>query len=242
MITSLSKHAVAAAVAFGGLGAIAFQAPAHAGGFSTSYTCNVPMLGSRTVVLEGWLTSPDQAVAGSPGTFQLHVSSLSPGAPVAVDSWSAAARVDVGGAENTWFRMAGSGGYVAPGQPLSGDLAGDWTPAVTGTHVLSVGGVTVTVNSPATGSVTARCVANEPRPAAETLSVFPAYQPGWTAPVAPPYEVVTPPYNVIVPPYHQGWHRPIVPPYHGGWSRPGGPPHHGGWSHPMPPHHPHGHR
>jgi hypothetical protein len=242
MITSLSKHAVATAIAVGGLGAVAVQQPAQADGFSTSYTCDVPMLGSRTVVLDGWLTSPDQSVAGQPGAFQLHVAGLRPGAPVAVDSWSAAARVDVGGAESTWFRMEGSGGYLAPGQPISGDLSGGWTPAVTGTHVLSVGGITITVNSAAAGSVTARCVANEPRPAAETLSVLPAYGGGWATPVAPPYEVVAPPYNVIVPPYQHGWHRPIAPPHHGGWSRPGGPPHHGGWSRPMPPHHSQGHR
>jgi hypothetical protein len=229
MITSLSKHAVAAAVAFGGLGAVAVQAPAQAGGFSGSYTCDIPMLGSRTVVLDGWLTAPGQTTADQPAGFQLHVSSLSLRAPIAVDSWSAAARIDVGGAENSSFRMTGTGGSVAAGQPISGDLVGGWTPAVDGTHVLSVGRVTISVTTAITGVVTARCVANEPRPAAETLSVSPAYNPEWTVPVAPPYQVVAPPYNVVAPPYHHGWYRPIAPPYHGGWS------------HTMP-HNPHGHR
>jgi hypothetical protein len=224
MITSIGRHAVAAAtvMAVGGLGALAVQAAtqatAQAAGFSTTYTCSGPMLGTRTAVLEGWLTSPGQTAVN-----------LSLGAPYPMDSWSASARVRVGGAENTAFRVTGSGGYVPVGQPLSGDLSGEWAPAANGTHVLNVGGITISANAPA-GNLTAYCAANEPRPVAETLTVFPVYQPGWN-------ESAEPPYNVVVP-YRPGWHRPgwnhpivVMPPYHhGGWERPGG------WEH-----HPHGH-
>jgi hypothetical protein len=233
MITSIGKHAVAAAtvMAVGGLGAIAVQAAgqatAQAAGFSTAYTCSGPMLGTRTAVLDGWLTSPGQTAVNQPVGFQLHISSLSLGAPYAIGSWSASARVRVGGAENSAFRLTGSGGFVPVGQPLSGDLSGEWTPTANGSDVLSVGRIEISANTSA-GTLTAYCGATEPRPVAETLSVFPVYQPGWNEPAAPPYDDVVP--------YRPGWNRPgwnrpivIAPPYHhGGWGRPGG------W------HHPHG--
>jgi len=232
MITSIGKHAVAAAtvMAVGGLGAVAVQAAgqagAHAAGFSTTYTCSGPMLGTRSAVLDGWLTSPGQAAVNQPVGFQLHIASLGLGAPYAIGSWSASARVRVGGAENTAFRLTGSGGFVPVGQPLSGDLSGQWAPAANGPHELSVGGITISASTPG-GGLTAYCAANEPRPVAETLTVFPVYQPGWNGPAAPPYGVVVP-YRPGW--HHPGWHRPIivVPPHH----------HHGGWGRP---HHPHGH-
>lgn len=231
MITSISTVAVAAVVAAGGLGAVAAQAPARAAGFSATYTCTVPMVGSRTAVLNGWLASPEHTRAGRPTGFQLHISSLSVGAPIAVDSWSASAWVDVSGSENSSFQLTGSGGFVPAGQTLSGDLSGDWTPSVRGPHVLSVTGFTINANTPAAGNVTAECVANEPRPVAATLMVHTGYEPGWDQPVVSPYPVG---WAGPVAPYRPGWHRPIVlPPYHhGGW---GHPPHHGG------PHHHHGH-
>jgi hypothetical protein len=231
MITSIGKHAVAAAtvIAVGGLGAIAVQATgratARAAGFSTTYTCSGPLLGTRSAVLDGWLTSPGQTAVNQAVGFRLHISSLGLGAPYPLDSWSASARVRVGGAEDAAFHVTGSGGYVPVGQPLSGDLSGTWAPAANGTHDLSVGGIAVNANTPA-GNLTAYCAADEPRPVAETLAVFPVFQPGWSEPAAPPYEVVVP----YRPGWNRpGWHRPIVvvPPYR----------HHGGGHRP---HHPHG--
>jgi hypothetical protein len=218
MITSFGKYAVATAalVSAGGLGAIAAQAPAWAGGFSTTYTCNVPMLGSRTAVLDGWLTSPGQTAVSRPTGFRLHISSLNMRTPIALHSWSASAWVTVGGAENSAFRMTGSGGYVPAGQPISGDLTGDWSPAVGGTDLLSVGRIKITATTAMTGPVTAHCVANEPGPVAETLSVQPSYYPGWSGPIAPPYQ------PGWARPYHPDWNRPIGPPHHIGWDRPYG--------------------
>jgi hypothetical protein len=218
MITSIGKHAMAAAtvMAVGGLGAIAVQAAgqatARAAGFSTTYTCSGPMLGTRSAVLEGWLSSPGQTAVNQPVGFRLHISSLGLGAPYPLGSWSASARIRVGGAENSAFRVTGSGGYVPVGQPLSGDLSGEWVPAANGPHDLSVGGIAINANTPG-GSLTAYCAATEPRPVAETLSVFPVYQTGWSEPDAPPYGAVVP--------YRPGWNRY----HHGGWYRPGGWPH-----------------
>ena len=218
MITSIGKHAVAAAtvMAVGGLGAIAVQAAgqatARAAGFSTTYTCAGPLLGTRSAVLDGWLGSPGQTAVNQPVGFRLHISSLGLGAPYPLASWNATARVRVGGAEISAFRVAGSGGYVPIGQPLSGDLSGEWAPSANGPHDLTLGGITISANTPA-GTLTAHCAANEPRPVAETLSVFPVYQTEWS-PDAPPYDVAVP--------YRPGWNR-------HGWARPGG------WSH-----HPHG--
>lgn len=211
MITSIGKHAVAAAtvMAVGGLGAVAVQAAgrsaARAAGFSTTYTCTGPMLGRRSAVLEGWLTSPGQTAVNQPVGFRLHISSLDLGAPYAFGSWTASARVRVGGAENSAFRVTGSGGYVPIGQPLSGDLSGEWAPAANGPHDLRLGGIAISASTLA-GPLTAYCAATEPRPVAETLSVFPVYQTGWSEPGAPPYGVVVP--------YRPGWN------HHGGWGRP----------------------
>ncbi|GAA2080064.1 hypothetical protein [Actinomadura alba] len=240
MITSLGKHAVVAATvaALGGLMAIAAQKPAHAGSFSAAYTCTVPVLGSRIVGLDGWLTSPGQTAAGSPAGFRLHISRLNLGSPVAIGSWNASAWVDVSGAESTSFQLTGSGGFVPARQPISGDLTGDWAPAAPGTDLLSVNSITLNVNTPVTGDVTVQCVPRLPRPVAETLMVVPQYQPGVTRPV------------VVLP--HPGWSRPIGPPYHHhhhhpGWSRPIVRPqhhhqHHPGLSRPVvrPQHHHHG--
>jgi hypothetical protein len=240
MITSLARYAMAAAVGLGGAGAVTAASPAQAAGFSAAYTCDVPMLGSRPVSLDGWMSSPGEAPTGAPAGFQLHMSGFRLQAPVQIDSWSAAARVDVGGAESASFEVTGSGGYTPAGVPLSGDLTGGWTPTVEGTHVLSVGAITVTVRTAAAGDVTVRCVANEPRPAAGALTVLPAYQPGWDESAAPPYGVVVaPPYGTGGPYYggsgHGGWN-------HGGWDHGG---HHGGHDgghHGGRGHSPHGHR
>jgi hypothetical protein len=203
MITSFGKYALAAATlcAAGGLGAIAAQAPASADGFATTYTCNVPMLGARNAVLEGWLGSPGRTVVGRPTGFRLHISRLDLGTPVALDSWSAAAWVRVGGAERSAFRMTGSGGYVPAGQPITGDLTGDWTPDRPGTDLMSVGRFSITATTPMTGPVTAHCAANGPAPVAETLAVLPPYHLGWDRP------------------YRPGWQRPVLLPRPAGWDR-----------------------
>ncbi|MDN3359667.1 hypothetical protein [Actinomadura sp. DC4] len=240
MITSIGKQAVAAAtvVAAAGLTAQAAAHTARAAGFSTAYTCSGPMLGTRTAVLDGWLTSPGQAAVNRPVDFQLHVASLGLGAPYPLHSWTASARVGVGGAENTAFRVTGSGESVPLGESLSGDLPGRWTPLANGTHELTVGAITIDADTPA-GGLTAYCVPSGPHPVAATLTVFPVFQPAWDQPVAPPYGVEPPysdppPYNVA-PPYTP--EPPFVAPYPPGGHRPGGrPPHH----HHGRPHHPHG--
>ena len=217
MITSLGKHAVAAAtvVALGGLNVIA-ATPAQAAGFSAAYTCTVPVLGPRGVVLNGWLTSPGQTAVNRPTGFQLRISSLNLNSPVAIDSWSASAWIDVSGAESASFQLTGSGGFVQARQPISGDLIGNWAPGLQGTDLLSVSSITISANTATAGTITAQCVPNEARQAGETLTVFPPYAAGGNRPHAAPY--------------HRGWNRP----HHPGWHRPGGPPRHDG-----PAHHPH---
>lgn len=229
MIFSLAKHAVAAAtvVAVGGLTVMASQTPAQAGGFSAGYTCDIPVLGARNVVLEGWLASPGQTIAGRPTGIQLRISGLNLGSPVAIDAWSAAAWIDVGGAESASFQVTGSGGPVPAQQPIVGDLFGNWAPAAAGTDVLSVGGLAISANTAATGNVTVQCVPNTRRPVAETLTVYPPTysgpirtivmpSSGWLRPLGPPYHHH----------HHPGWSRPVVvvPPqhhhHHPGWSRP----------------------
>jgi hypothetical protein len=214
MITSLGKHAVAAAtvVALGGLNVIA-ATPAQAAGFSAAYTCTVPVLGPRGVVLNGWLTSPGQTAVSTPTGFQLRISSLNLNSPVAIDSWSASAWIDVSGAESASFQLTGSGGFVQARQPISGDLIGNWAPGLQGTDLLSVSSITISANTAVTGNVTVECAPNAPRPVAETLTVVPPNYSGWVRPITPDY--------------HPGWSRPIGRPHHHpGWSRPIGRPHH----------------
>jgi hypothetical protein len=215
MITFLGRHALVAATIAGGL-TCAAQAPANASGFSATYTCDVPGLGPRTVGIDGWLTSPGRTVAATTAAFRLHIASMSLSAPIPVDSWSATAWINVSGAENASFQVSGAGGFVPVGQPITGDLTGDWTPSAGGTDLLSVGGVAVSATTRMTGNVTVQCTPNEPRPVAETLTVDPP------VPYDPGYPGYPPPY------YPGGWRPPIVvaPPYH-----PGGP-HHPGWGHP----------
>jgi hypothetical protein len=235
MITLLGKHAVAAAtvVAFGGLNAVATQTPAHASGFTAAYTCTVPVLGSRIVVLDGQLSSPGQTAVNSPAGFQLNIARLSLGSPVAIDSWYASAWIDVTGAESTSFQLTGSGGFVPAQQPISGSLIGEWAPTAHGTDLLSVSSITISANTAVTGNVAVQCVPYAPRPVAETLTVLPLYNTGWSRPIGPPHQH-----------HHGGWSRPIGPPYHhhhGGWSRPIGPPYpHGGSRPVILPRHPYG--
>ncbi len=159
MITSFGKHALAAATAaaLGGLGVAVAQTAARASGFSTAYTCTLPLLGSRAAVLDGWLTSPGQAAVNGRTAFRLHIARLTLNSPVPIDSWSASASIAVRGAEASSFRVAGSGGFVPARQPLSGDLVGDWAPVVGGTDFMSVGGIEINANSAEAGNVPVQC-------------------------------------------------------------------------------------
>lgn len=175
MIRFLGGHplAMAAAVALGGLGAVGAPEPAHAAAFSADYTCSVPLLGTRTVTVEGNLVvSPNRPVARRLVRVDLYVSRMSLRSPVAVDSWTATADIDVSGAQTTAFRVRGSGGPAPAYQPVTGALSGIWRPTVGGIDRLRVGKVVVTIRTSSFGNVTVSCEPNEPRPVAETLTVL----------------------------------------------------------------------
>jgi hypothetical protein len=177
MIKTIGTHAMAATavIALGGAGAVAAQAPARASAFAAAYTCTVPVLGSRPVVIRGTLTaSSGRAAAGQPIQFQLHISSLSLQAPLTIDSWTAVAGIDVSGAQATAFRMAGSGGPVAPHRPITGDLYGSWTPRARGIDRFRGGNVAITARIARLGILTASCVPNTPRPVLESVAVAPS--------------------------------------------------------------------
>ncbi|MDN3359746.1 hypothetical protein [Actinomadura sp. DC4] len=174
MIGSLARRAAAASsvLALGGLGALALQAPAHASSFSASYTCNIPLSGSQAVTISGTLTaSPSPSTTGTSTHFALHISNLSLSSPVAINSWTATAGIDVTGAQTASFQVSGSGGRVPANQPITGDLAGNWTPTVAGTDQFQGGNVTVKASVPLLGTLTVPCTPNAPRPVAETLTV-----------------------------------------------------------------------
>lgn len=174
MIGSLARHAVTAStvLALGGLGAIALQAPAHASDFSASYTCQIPLSGAQTVTITGSLTaSPNPATSGTSTHFALHISNLSLASPVAINSWTATADIDASGAQTASFQVSGSGGSVPANTPITGDLAGDWTPTAAGTDQFQGGDVTVKAEVSLLGTLTVPCTPNAPRPVAETLTV-----------------------------------------------------------------------
>ena len=184
MIKTIGTHAMAATavIALGGAGAVAVQAPAHASAVAAAYTCTVPVLGTRPVVIRGTLTaSPARASVGQPIRFQLHISSLSLQAPLTIDSWTAVAGVDVSGAQAAAFRMAGSGGPVGPRRPITGDLYGSWTPRVRGVDRFRGGNVAITARITRLGVLTASCLPSAPRPVLETVAVAPYPRFGWKA-------------------------------------------------------------
>jgi hypothetical protein len=177
MIEFFGMRAISTAtvVTVGGLGAVVIQVPARAAGFSAGYTCTVPVLGARSVTMSGTLTAwPSRPAVNTRTRFRLHISSLSLRSPVAINSWSAAAEIDVSGAQSASFRLAGSGASLPAHQPVTGDLAGYWTPRVRGTHELRAGNVTLRANMPLLGDVTALCTPNAPRPVLATLTVAPS--------------------------------------------------------------------
>jgi len=153
-----------AAVAVGCAAALAATAPAHAAAFSAPYTCSTP-LGEQQATVEGqWTATPDPATAGAPVTVALNVTSLGLTAPLAINSWSATAAIDVSGSETAQLKVAGSGGKVPANQPITAQLSGTWTPTTAGTAELRNGTVTIKANVFLLGSITANCTPNEPRP------------------------------------------------------------------------------
>jgi len=170
----LGKRAATAAtvLALGGFGVVATQATANASTFSAPYTCNVPIEGNQSVTINGSLTAtPNPAAVNSSVSFDLHVSSISLSVPVTINSWTATADIDATGAESASFNVSGSGGSVASGQPITGDLTGSWTPTASGTDQFQGGNVSITANIALFGNVNVPCTPVAPRPVGETLTV-----------------------------------------------------------------------
>jgi hypothetical protein len=176
MIKSIGRHTVTAAttIALGSVPVVAPHGSAEASSFSATYTCSVPVLGSRPVTFQGRLTAaPDPATAGRPIRFHLRITRLSLHTPVAIDSWTAVAGIDVNGAQATSFRVTGTGGPVTPRQPLTGDLFGAWTPRTPGEDRFRGGNVAITARIARVGQLTATCAPTTPRPVMETVTVRP---------------------------------------------------------------------
>ncbi len=168
---SLARRAVTVSAA-AALGGLILQAPAHASAFSASYTCNIPLSGAQAVTITGSLTaSPNPTTTGTSTHFALHISNLSLSAPLAIKSWTATANIDASGAQAATFQVAGSGGSVPANQPITGDLAGNWTPTKAGTDQFQGANVTVKATVTLLGTLTIPCTPNAPRPVAETLTV-----------------------------------------------------------------------
>ncbi|MCW2864288.1 MAG: hypothetical protein JWP48_5996 [Actinoallomurus sp.] len=175
MIKSIGRHTMAAAtvIALGGAGGVASQGPARADVFSAAYTCTVPVLGARPVLIHGRLTaSSARAAVNQPIRFHLHINRLSLQSPVAIDSWTAVAGIDATGPQAASFRVAGSGGALTPRQPVSGDLFGTWTPRARGTYRFRGANVTISARVARIGALTATCQPNPPRPVMETVTAL----------------------------------------------------------------------
>lgn len=174
--------AVVPAVALGALGAVAVQPPARADRFSAAYTCSVPLMGSRPMTIAGTLdATPNPTSAGTATRFLLAIASLTLRSPIAINSWSASAAIEVDGAQDASFHLRGAGRGVRAGQPIDGRLAGRWTPAAPGTDRLRGGPVTIKLNVPLFGDVTVPCAPKGDHPLMATLTVAPA-------PAAPSHE------------------------------------------------------
>jgi hypothetical protein len=175
MIKSIGRHALTAAttITLGGAAVVAPYGPAEASSFSATYTCTVPVLGSRPVTINGRLTaSADQPTVGRPVRFHLRISRLNLRTPVAIDSWTAVAEIDVRGAQTSSFRMTGTGGPVTSREPISGDLFGSWTPRTPGTARFRGANVALTARVARVGQLTAACTPTTPRPVMETVTVL----------------------------------------------------------------------
>ena len=174
MVRTIGRRVVvgSTALALGGLGVLIAPSPALAADFSAAYTCTAPVLGTQSVTIGGSLTAtPNPATAGTPVGFALHLTQISLRAPVAINSWTMTASLDVSGAEAATFQVTGSGGRVPANTPITGDLAGSWTPTAAGTDEVRGAAVTVNANVFLLGNVTVTCTPNDPRPVGETLTV-----------------------------------------------------------------------
>ena len=174
MIGPLGRRhaAVLAALAAGAITAIAVQSPALAADFSAPYTCTSPLLGTQAATIDGTLTAtPNPAAAGSPVGFALHFTKVSLTAPLTISSWSISTVLQVSGAESAQFTVTGTGGTVPANTPISGDLAGTFTPTVAGVDQIQGGAVTVKANVFLLGTITVNCTAVQPGPVGETLTV-----------------------------------------------------------------------
>ncbi|GAB3980957.1 hypothetical protein GCM10029978_080410 [Actinoallomurus acanthiterrae] len=149
------------------------QGHARAARFAMTYTCAVPLLGTRSVDIDGTLTAaPNRLPADTATRVGLHISRMSLRPPVAIDSWTATADIDVAGAESTVFRVMGTGGPVPAFQSVTGDLSGGWTPRAAGVDRLRIGRVVITARTATFGEATASCTPRKPRPVAELLTVL----------------------------------------------------------------------
>jgi hypothetical protein len=174
MIGPLARRhvAVLAALAAGTITAVAVQSPALADDFSANYTCTGPLIGTSPATIDGTLTAtPNPAAAGSPVDFALHIASVSLTAPLPMNSWSITTTMEVNGAETNEFDVTGTGGSVPANTPISGDLAGQFTPSASGDDVVTGGDVTVVTNLFLLGDVTITCTPVEPIPPGVTLTV-----------------------------------------------------------------------
>ena len=163
----------AAVVALSGLGAVAAQAPASAATITATYSCNVPLAGTKTVTLNGSVTpTPNPATAGSAVSFAVNVASLSLTSPLTINSWSATAAIAGTGAQTSSFNATGSGGKIGANAPITNlNLSGSWTPTVNGTDSFTVGNVTIKANVALLGNVTIPCTPSGTQPVAATLTV-----------------------------------------------------------------------
>jgi hypothetical protein len=174
MIEQIGRRLAAGstAVALGGLGVIVAQSPAYATDFSLAYTCTAPAMGTQNVKINGSLTAtPNPAKAKKPVAIAVHVAEISLMSPVVINSWSMDLDLDVSGAETAQFVVTGSGGRVPANTPLSGDLAGSWTPTKVGIDEIQGGDATLEAKVPILGIITVACTPDQPRPAGATLTV-----------------------------------------------------------------------
>jgi hypothetical protein len=169
MSRSLARRG--AVVASAVLAVLAVPLPASAATVSAPYECTSP-LGTQSVTIAASLSAtPNPAGAGAPVLFQLHVSDLGLTSPLTVNSWSGAATLEVSGAETARFQVTGSGGPIAPLQPITGDMSGSWTPSASGVDEVRGGDVAITANVALVGDVALTCTPAQPQPVGETLTV-----------------------------------------------------------------------
>ncbi|GAA2607260.1 hypothetical protein [Paractinoplanes durhamensis] len=169
MTVSAARWAVIAAAL--PVGVLAAPLPALADPVSAPYTCT-SILGTDAVTITGELVAtPNPAAAGSPVAFDLTVTDLGLTAPLRIKSWSGTAVLQVSGAETGSFTLAGSGGAIPAGDPITGELTGSWTPSVAGTDTLTGGAVDITADVQLIGSVKLACTPDAGQPAAGTLTV-----------------------------------------------------------------------